>query len=135
MEVVRVQAPDTLLNIRGVRVVVGGSATGNGISGGGTAVVVGSAAAPVVVDIANAASGAAAVVVSNPAGSASRLRPRDDRRQRERHRAVDYPRHDDRRQPHHGRGPRSSSTAFLGGPGTVTIQRSVIRNPNSARCR
>jgi hypothetical protein len=65
--------PNTLLNIRGVRVVVGGSAGSSAISSSGTAAVIGSAAAPVVVDMANASNSSGAVTVSAPAANSSRF--------------------------------------------------------------
>jgi hypothetical protein len=73
LPVVWAQFPDTLLNIRGVRVVVAGTATGQAIYAGGAAYTIGSPAAPVVVDMANASNNSYAVGTSGPAGSQSRL--------------------------------------------------------------
>src|SRR4051812_48066797 len=65
--VVGAQAPDTLLSLRGLRVVVGGSATGAGIMSGGAALTIGRADGPVVVDMANASNSGNAISTGGPA--------------------------------------------------------------------
>jgi hypothetical protein len=71
--VIEAQAPDTLLSLRGVRVVVGGSGTGGGIVSGGAALAIGRGDGPVVVDMANASNSSNAVSTGGPASTTSTL--------------------------------------------------------------
>jgi len=131
VSVIRAQAPDTLLNVRGVRVVVSGSATGSAISNGNTALTAGSAAAPVVVDIENPSSGAPAVIVTVPAGGKSRfdhLTIGGDWNASALSSGGEVTIVDSRIT---GGSAGMSTPVFLGGPGTATIQRSIIRNPTA----
>jgi hypothetical protein len=124
-------SPNTLLKVRGLRVVAGGTSSANGIQGAGTALSIGTAAAPVVVDMANPSSSAFAISTGQPAGSTSSLdhvtvggtwsgngltggwnTTISDSR------IVTSP-------------SAAAVPALLGGPGTTVFRRSVIQNGNA----
>jgi hypothetical protein len=68
LTVVAAQAPNTMLKLRGVRVIVAGTATGSAITGGGAALALGRADGPVTVDMANASNNASAIIAGTSVG-------------------------------------------------------------------